>query len=422
MTLAKRLLAGEHAGCASWADVARRFGANERTLRTVRKILAETGRGVELMPNEGAVEFPVKTATAVPDFVSEIMAERWPGVAEFDAMTPEGQQSELAEVHSIAPDGYHVKGVSTLYDGDGVVRARWVKTNKEQADRHADMLAAIGGLAAEWPARTPIDAPPVSNADLLCVYPLGDPHLGMLSWAQETGQTFDLGIAEHNLCAAMDRLVMLAPPAEEALVINLGDFFHSDNSSNRTARSGNALDVDSRWAKILGVGIRAMRRLIDSALSKHARVRVVNVIGNHDDHSSVFLSLALAQFYEHEGRVAIDTSPSKFHWHRFGANLLGITHGDSVKANDLPGVMACDRAKDWGETEHRFWYCGHVHHDTLKEYPGVTVETFRTLAARDAWHHGAGYRSQRDAKLDVLHRKWGRIQRHCVGIDQVCAP
>jgi len=320
------------------------------------------------------------------------------------------------------PPGHVLRGISTQVREDGTVVSRWIKTRKSEEDRYEALLAAMAGIGDAWRGLAePTTAPTVHDADLLCVVPLGDPHLGMYAWAQETGNDFDLVIAERNMVAAVDHLIGLAPPAEQALLVNLGDFFHTDNSSNVTMRSHNSLDVDTRWAKVLSVGIRTMRRCIDRMLEKHRFVRVVCAIGNHDDHSSVMLALALSQYYEREPRVEIDTSPAKFHWLRFGANLIGITHGDTVKADKLPGVMAHDRAQDWGETEHRYWLCGHVHHESVKEYPGVTVETFRTLAGRDAWHHAAGYRSQRDLRLDVHHRRWGRMQRHIVGINQICA-
>ena len=86
-----------------------------------------------------------------------------------------------------------------------------------------------------------IPAPEILNADLLTVYPMGDPHLGMYAWAAETGTDFDLEIAERNLTAATVRLVMASPPSEEALIVNVGDFFHGDTSANRTLRSGHGL-------------------------------------------------------------------------------------------------------------------------------------------------------------------------------------
>jgi hypothetical protein len=318
------------------------------------------------------------------------------------------------------PPGFLVRGVSTLYDAEGTVKAQWVKSALSQDARLQAMADAVSAIAEPFRgAADPVLAPTATTSDLLTVYPLGDPHLGMLAWREETGADFDLDIAERNLVRAVDQLVGLAPASDVGLVINLGDFFHVDNTTNTTARSHNVLDVDTRWAKLLQVGIRAMRRCIDRALEKHAMVHVINEIGNHDDHSAVMLSLCLANYYEREPRVAIDTSPSTFHWYRHGQCLLGVTHGNWMKPDKLPGIMATDRAHDWGETKHRHWYTGHVHHDSVREFPGCTVETFRTLAARDAWHHRSGYRSGRDMKCDVWHRERGRILRHTVDVESL---
>jgi hypothetical protein len=48
MTLRDRLLAGEHRGCASWVEVARKLKVDERHLRVVRKTLASEGKAVDL--------------------------------------------------------------------------------------------------------------------------------------------------------------------------------------------------------------------------------------------------------------------------------------------------------------------------------------------------------------------------------------
>lgn len=323
------------------------------------------------------------------------------------------------------PDGFHVKGVSTYYKADketGELKAggQWVKSQIDQSHKLELLLDAAQKIAEPLKGlSTRVLRPTQRDKDLLCVYPMGDPHVGMLAWHRETGKSFDLETAERELVTAVDQLVDLAPPAKQALVINLGDFFHTDNASNRTTRSGNMLDVDGRWPKVMAVGIRTMRRVIDRALEKHETVRVICEIGNHDDHAAIVLALVLENFYANNTRVEIDTSPSPFHWHRFGKNLIGVTHGDSVKITDLPEIMAQDRAKDWGETEFRRWYTGHVHHDQTKELRGCVVESFRTLAPNDAWAHRMGYRSGQDMKVDVLHREYGLERRHIVGIKRV---
>lgn len=323
------------------------------------------------------------------------------------------------------PDGFHVKGVSTYYGrdketGELVQKGQWVKSARDEEHKVALLLDALQAVVEPLQGKSEFVEPPAyADDDLLTVYPMGDPHIGMYAWAAESGEDFDLEIGERNLVAAVDHLVALAPSSSRALIVNLGDFFHGDTTENRTARSGHALDVDTRWAKVLEVGIKIMRRCIDQALAKHATVRVVNEIGNHDDHSAVMLSLALKLYYENNPRVEIDTSPDRFHWYHFGENLIGITHGNGIKLEQLPGIMAHDRKVEWGTTTYRHWYTGHVHSDKLREFPGVVVETFRTLAARDAYAQHAGYRSGRDMKCDVFHRQWGRINRHIVGIEQL---
>lgn len=322
------------------------------------------------------------------------------------------------------PEGFAIKGVSNYYrvqpDGTKALVGQWVKTKAEEEARYQALLDAMSHIADAWQGKAdPVPAPAHLNDELLCVYPFGDPHIGMHAWSDEAGDNFDLKIAERNICAAVDQLVAGAPPARRALLVWLGDNQHTDNPTNRTARSGHALDVDGRWPKVLRVTVRAARRSIDRALEKHEHVNVIIEIGNHDDCSSIMLALCLEQYYEREPRVTIDTSPAKFHWYRFGQNLIGVTHGDTVKLNQLPAIMACDRKQDWGETEHRYWYTGHVHHDSLQEFPGCVVETFRTLAPKDAWAAAAGYRAGQDMKMDVIHCRHGRIQRNTVGISQL---
>lgn len=325
-----------------------------------------------------------------------------------------GYAPEYDLTHPVAP-GFLLKGTSTLYDGDGNLRAQWVKTREDQSLE--TLREAIEGLAEPFQGvAKPVAKPRRTADDTLSVYPIGDAHVGMYAYAAETGQDFDLHIAETDLCAAVDRLVAVAPASTTALIINVGDYFHSDTSDNRTMQSGHALDVDTRWSKVLGVGIRAMRRCIEMALEKHAKVRIINAAGNHDKHTSTVLSAVLEAFYSREPRVEVDMSPAAYRYHRFGKVLIGVAHGDKTKPEALGPIMASDQASAWGETQHRYWITGHVHHRRVFELPGCLVESFRTLAARDAWTADSGYRSGRDMNCIVMHREHGEIERHRVDV------
>jgi hypothetical protein len=314
------------------------------------------------------------------------------------------------------PDGQVLRGVSTLYDGDGNLRQQWVKTQQEDIDKVAAWRATIDELVSQVKPADPIPEPPEGSIaeEILAGYPIGDHHLGMLAWRIETGEDWDLKIGEKMLWDTLGHLVRVAPAAETALIAFLGDFMHYDGHEAVTPTAGNALDADGRFPKMVRAAIRAMRNTIDQVARKHRNVRVIIEIGNHDLSSSIFLQEAMSVLYENSPRVTIDTSPAHYHYFEFGVNLIGVHHGHGAKAAQLPGIMATDQHEAWGRTQHRVWWTGHVHHMRAQEYPGATVESFRVLAPKDAWHHQKGYRSLRNMQGIAFHRDVGEIARATV--------
>lgn len=321
-----------------------------------------------------------------------------------------------------AADGFRVKGTSTLYtigkDGKERISAQWVKTREDQADIEQRVRDWVSGLADEVQRPIePVDPPGQCNSDLMSFYPMGDPHVGMYAWAAETGANFDLKIAEQDLFAAVDYLVGQSPPSHRAALINLGDFFHTENLAGTTTQSGHALDTDGRLHKMLDTGYRVIRRCIHRMLEKHAEVEIINAPGNHDRVLAMAMSLALRSIYEDEPRLVVHDAPTMRHYIQHGKCLIGVVHGDQTKDHELPGIMATERAEQWGQTKFRYFWRGHHHHDSRKEYNGCMVEQFRTLAAGDAYAIGHGYLSGRDMKCIVMHKDYGERARFTCGID-----
>lgn len=323
-----------------------------------------------------------------------------------------GYAPEHDLTHSV-PDGFKLKGASTLYK-DGQPILQWVKSAIDD-ERQAEIIREMAVAMAEALPR--VEPTQVKNAtvdNLATVYPIGDAHLGLLAWNQEAGGDYDLAIGERLLTGAIDHLIEVSPACDTAVIAFLGDLFHYDSFEAVTPAHRNLLDADGRFPKMVRVVIRTVRYMIHRALEHHASVHVIIEIGNHDPSSSVFLTECLHNIYENEPRVTIDRSPSHYHYWRFGKSLLGITHGDKCKIDKLPLLMATDRPKDWGETEHRMWFTGHVHHDSVKEIEGVRCESFRVLPPTDAYAQNAGYRAGRDMKAVVFHKEFGEVARYVV--------
>lgn len=302
--------------------------------------------------------------------------------------------------------------LSTLYDQQGRVTQQWVAEKPEDVARKAAWQDWAAAMAAELPRIEPTEGPAQTSAHLLAEYPIGDHHTGLLAWAREVGAAYDMTISERLLCSAAGHLIDVTPPCDQALITVLGDFFHYDGYEAVTPQSGHRVDADSRPHKMVEVGIRTLRRVIDLARARHKHVHIIVEVGNHDIHSAAWLMLCLAAIYENEPRVTVDTTPGRFHYFEFGKCLIGTHHGDGVKMDKLPLIMAADRPEAWGRTKHRYIRTGHIHHFKAQDFAGATVESFRVLPPTDAWAQSKGYRAVRDMKAIILHREYGEVARH----------
>lgn len=304
-----------------------------------------------------------------------------------------------------------IKKTSTCYDAEGNVTQTWVKRDHDAPDPQ-DIADAVREALADVKPFKRIPAPKVGNKDLLAVYPIGDAHIGMYADKEEAGGNYDLTIAESLHGSAMAHLVECTDPADEALIVDVGDWEHYDNVNGETTKSGNRLDMDTRFHKMIRVSYRIMCACIDAALTKHKRVTVIMAPGNHNDILTAARQEALALVYRSNPRVKIVAKAGKFFYYSFGKVRIGVTHGDNGKPDKLAGVMSVDDPEAWGASLFRYWYTGHVHHKSQQECMGTVWETFRILAPTDAWAHGAGYRGGREMQSIVHHRNFGEVGRH----------
>lgn len=326
------------------------------------------------------------------------------------------------DMNKPAPVGYAIKGTSTLYGADGEVKQQWVKTQLDFTQRLELMRESIAETLQDYRgAGGTVKAPKVENRDLMQLIPIGDPHIGMYAWKNECGEDFDVNIACNDLMAGFQMVLDSAPSCDECVIVNLGDYYHADSQENRTSRSGHALDVDSRYARVIGLGNRLMLKLVDAARRKHKRVVVISLPGNHDDHSGVCMSSFIEIFFEKDKRVQVCDSASHFRYHRYGKNLLGFTHGHDCKPTALGEIMACDRKADWSDTDYRYWHTGHIHSNNSMDARGWRWESHRTLAAQDAWSSASGYRSGRDIKGILYHKDYGEVHRSTIDIRAIRA-
>lgn len=314
-----------------------------------------------------------------------------------------------------APDNMFVRSTSTLVDGQtGVVKQQWVKADIIREKFAETVRIATKALIEGMPPLPEVPSPESTLSDLCTVYTLTDCHVGMLAWGRETGEPWDLNIAEKVLLDAFSRMVLSSPPAQKCVINQLGDFLHFDSLKPLTPEHGNLLDADSRYQKMVEVAVRILRRVIDMALARHEEVFVEMHEGNHDPAGSVWLRVMFAQLYENNPRVHVEQSPLPYVVHQHGRTLLCFHHGHLAPKESLPLLFAARFREQWGQCKHVYIHTGHRHTAEEKEYPGVKVIQHPTLAAPDAYAARGGFISKRQATAITYHLEFGEYSRNTV--------
>lgn len=259
---------------------------------------------------------------------------------------------------------------------------------------------AIKELIKELPKHKPCYAPGINTIDntLLLEISLFDVHFGMLAWDKETGNDYDIEIAEELYVNTVQKILSRVTSFNIGkIVFPIGnDFFHINNPEGLTPKARNFLDVDSRLPKIYKAGKMAIIKAIDYCLGI-APVNVIWVPGNHDPETSFFLVDAIKEHYSTTDRVDVDDSPKARKYVHWGKCLIGFTHGDEEPYRDLPSIMAGEVKDLWAASEYREWHLGHFHkkkqmtYVTGDSYQGVTVRILQSISGIDNWHYRKGY-------------------------------
>lgn len=335
-------------------------------------------------------------------------------VREMKAKAAKAGYSPDHDMTRTVPDGYSVHGVSNYYtwkDEDGNTRGQWVKSRVDALKQQAAMQSAIEAACEDVPRVKPSKPPPPVQSELCNAYIITDYHLGMLSWHEETGDDWNLDIAERMLVDWFSASIAAAPPGQVAIFAQLGDFLHWDGMEAVTPASKHILDADTRFQKLVRVAIRVIRQILDMLLQKYPTVRVLMADANHDPASGVWLREMLAAMYENEPRIEVDQSADTYYCYEWGLTSLFFHHGHKKKLSQIVDVFVAKFREIFGRTKYSYAHTGHLHHKEVKETNQMTVEQHQTLAAKDAHASRGGWLADRSAQVITYHKRHGEVAR-----------
>ena len=270
------------------------------------------------------------------------------------------------------------------------------------------LLQEIRDYAPIYPI---INRKKITDPHLLVIDP-ADIHVGKLSSYFETGESYDSDIAIQRVMEGVEGILEKAQPynIEKILFIGGNDVLHID-SPRRVTTSGTPQDTDGMWFENF---IKAKKMYVDviEKLLTVADVEFVYNPSNHDYTNGFFLCQVVHTHFSNNNNISFNTDLRHRKAYLYGENMIGTTHGDGAKQQDLPLLMATEFPLEWSKSKHRYIYTHHIHHKSSKDYAGVTVESLRSPSGTDSWHHRNGYQHAPKAVEGFIHHpSYGQICR-----------
>lgn len=322
-------------------------------------------------------------------------------------------------------------------EGDDV--SLFVKNAQEAMDYEELRDKLIKDLTSYSPKVEKIDRNTFDGDEfknLLVIDPT-DIHLGKVAVAVETGQDYNREIAFNRVYNGVQKILAKAEPfgIEQIVVVIGNDILHVDNTIKTTTK-GTPQDTDGQWWQMFEDGRRLYVKIIELA-KIYADVTIVYCPSNHDKVLGFGLADSIYSWYHNDENVNFSNyAKSTRHrkYIRYGANVIGFTHGDGAKNKDLTSLMQYDVRDHWAEAQYAYWYVHHMHHkyrivnnvEVEKDNVGVTVigatvarpnremvtiECIRTPSPADAWHAQSGYVNDTAIEAFIHNYKDGQIAR-----------
>ena len=177
-----------------------------------------------------------------------------------------------------------------------------------------------------------------------------------------------------------------------------------------------------------------------SECAKVADVDLIHVPSNHDWVLSWALSQTVATFFRDHPNVHTSTySMSERHrkYYRFGSNLIGLSHGDGAKEQQLYACMVTEAREHISDCRNLYWLLHHVHHKMRKQTglktelrekdligmtvvrsagevsadDGPSIEYVRSPSPPDSWHDRNGFINRQAVECFMYHPQDGQTVR-----------
>jgi len=308
-------------------------------------------------------------------------------------------QSEPIET----PEGFEIIKIST----SKTTGQQWVQYAPKKGSNEIDYLklkdVIIKEMKTHAPKFTKLKRDKLSDEHLLVIDP-ADVHIGKLATSFECGEDYNNQIAVQRVLEGVDGILQKSNGfnIDKILFIGGNDILHIDTPDRKTT-SGTPQDTDGMWYNNFLIAKKLYIEVLEKLIGI-ADVHFTFNPSNHDYTNGFFLADVIQTYFKDCKNITFDCSIAHRKYYTYHTNLIGTTHGDGAKPQDLPLLMA-QESNEWSATKHRYIYTHHIHHKTSKDFVGVCVESLRSPSGTDSWHHRKGYEHAPKAVEGFLHSK-----------------
>lgn len=288
-------------------------------------------------------------------------------------------EAELLELHGFDPKEFRIKHVTsnewTTPQEDGQFYNYQSKINVVPiADDEKAQTEFIETLKKEV---EPVNVKQINFGKNNVIVALSDMHFG-----------------ETKLQDLQEKLIEITQTLQKGynkvVIMNAGDFFHSDDMFSSRTISGTVLETVDMVAAVNDAKA-FMDTVFRSALENANEVEYQYVAGNHSSFEYFFNEYLIVKYPEAKIVQHNELSTAFM----LDNVLIALAHGHKIKKNNLSQVISYEYRELWGKASEVHCFTGHYHQLESQTLNGVIVHQLGTPKKADTYERHNGWIASR---------------------------
>lgn len=204
----------------------------------------------------------------------------------------------------------------------------------------------------------------------------------------------DMHFGETTMLDLQDKLVEITQTLQKGfnkvVIMNAGDFFHSDDMFSSRTIAGTVLETVD-MVRAVNDAKTFMDVVFKSALENANEVEYQYVAGNHSSFEYFFNEYLIVKYPE--ATIAQHNELSTAFM--LDNVLIALTHGHKIKKNNLSQVISFEHRELWGRASEVHCFTGHYHQLESQSLNGVIVHQLGTPKKADTYERQNGWIASR---------------------------